>query len=97
MPGSLRDGAFGLGATRWQAIRKCVDDLSVPPNLRDYEEARASFSWADARALLDGLPLGLRHRDELLQRRDLRTGDRTAVGAALTPGTLVEITVCAAK
>ena len=28
------------------------------PNLADYEATRASFAWADARALLDGLPEG---------------------------------------
>ena len=31
---------------------------SVPPNLADYEAARASFSWAQARSWLDGLPGG---------------------------------------
>jgi len=33
--------------------------VGVPePNLRDYESARASFKWADARHALDGLPGG---------------------------------------
>jgi acetyl-CoA synthetase len=31
---------------------------SVPPNLQDYERARAEFSWEGARAALDGLPGG---------------------------------------
>ncbi len=31
---------------------------SVRPNLGDYEEARRSFSWSDARSALDGLPNG---------------------------------------
>jgi acetyl-CoA synthetase len=30
----------------------------VAPNLQDYDAARASFDWAQARALLDGLPGG---------------------------------------
>ena len=30
----------------------------VAPNLRDYERERSTFSWADARRLLDGLPGG---------------------------------------
>ncbi len=30
----------------------------VAPNLVDYERARASFSWAEARRELDGLPGG---------------------------------------
>jgi len=43
---------------RWRPIRKRAEDLPVPPNLPDYEAARASFSWEGARALLDGLPGG---------------------------------------
>jgi acetyl-CoA synthetase len=31
---------------------------AVEPNLRDYEQARATFSWAAARAELGGLPGG---------------------------------------
>jgi hypothetical protein len=27
---------------RWRPIRKCVEDLSLPPNLPDYEAARRS-------------------------------------------------------
>jgi len=34
------------------------DSLLIPPNMPDYERARAEFSWAAARALLDGLPDG---------------------------------------
>ena len=30
----------------------------IAPNLADYEQARASFSWDEARKLLDGLPGG---------------------------------------
>lgn len=30
----------------------------VPPNLPDYQQARAAFNWETARALLDGLPDG---------------------------------------
>jgi phosphate transport system permease protein len=30
VPGSLRDGAFGLGATRWQTIRKVTLPAAVP-------------------------------------------------------------------
>ncbi len=31
---------------------------ALPPNVPDYDAARASFRWEDARALLDGLPGG---------------------------------------
>jgi acetyl-CoA synthetase len=43
---------------RWPPIRKDPAEWSVPPNLVDYERACAAFSWADARARLDGLPAG---------------------------------------
>ena len=39
-------------------IRKDPGSFSAPPNLADYEEVRASFTWDDARAMLDGLPGG---------------------------------------
>ncbi len=39
-------------------ITKPPGDWTVVPNLRDYEAARAAFSWAGARRELDGLPGG---------------------------------------
>ncbi len=42
----------------WQPITKNARDWKVPPNLRDYEQVRRQFTWADARAALDGLPGG---------------------------------------
>ena len=39
-------------------IRKRPADAVVAPNLPDYERARTSFSWDDARRALDGLPGG---------------------------------------
>ncbi|HEY0878110.1 MAG TPA: acetate--CoA ligase [Zeimonas sp.] len=39
-------------------IRKLASRLAVAPNLADYEDERAGFSWANARAALDGLPGG---------------------------------------
>jgi acetyl-CoA synthetase len=39
-------------------IAKSVADLRIAPNLREYESSRRSFSWAQARAELDGLPEG---------------------------------------
>ena len=38
-------------------IRKCPEDW-VGANLTDYEQAARTFSWGEARALLDGLPGG---------------------------------------
>ena len=46
-------------APAWPAIEKPRDGWPVPPNLRDYDAARATFSWDAARAEeLDGLPGG---------------------------------------
>jgi len=39
-------------------IRKTVLDRAAAPNLSDYEMARRTFSWTQARAELDGLPDG---------------------------------------
>jgi acetyl-CoA synthetase len=41
----------------WPILVK-ARDTDLPPNLSDYDTARATFSWSDARAELDGLPGG---------------------------------------
>jgi acetyl-CoA synthetase len=46
----------GLAMT-WEQIRKRAEDR-VGTNLPDYEECAKTFSWAQARGLLDGLPGG---------------------------------------
>ncbi|WP_037568646.1 acetate--CoA ligase [Phaeacidiphilus oryzae] len=40
----------------WPTVRKSTP--RVPPNLADYEAARSTFSWREARARLAGLPEG---------------------------------------
>lgn len=42
----------------WRPIAKSECDRKLPPNLADYEQARGSFSWGQARRELDGLPGG---------------------------------------
>ncbi|MGM0577510.1 MAG: acetate--CoA ligase [Myxococcota bacterium] len=42
----------------YAVIRKSPPATGAEPNLVDYEATRARFSWADARAALDGLPEG---------------------------------------
>lgn len=42
----------------YEPLRKTDRDLRVPPNLRDYEGARRTFSWEAARRQLDDLPQG---------------------------------------
>jgi acetyl-CoA synthetase len=39
-------------------IIKAKRDFRIPPNLEDYEQARATFSWDRAQRELDGLPGG---------------------------------------
>jgi len=39
-------------------IRKSCSEWAVAPNLTDYDEVRASFTWEEARSSLDGLPGG---------------------------------------
>ncbi|HEV7210857.1 MAG TPA: acetate--CoA ligase [Blastococcus sp.] len=43
---------------RWPVIVKDPGAFPVPPNLRDYDDARATFTWDGARRALDGLPGG---------------------------------------
>ena len=44
--------------SRSAVIHKTSADWKVPPNLRDYEQERAGFSWESVRSELDGLPDG---------------------------------------
>ena len=46
------------GVMQGERIVKSVATLAVAPNLRDYASFRQSFSWADARRELAGLPGG---------------------------------------
>ena len=45
-------------AGRWPVIVKPSWPGGVVPNIVDYDEVRSSFSWADARRRLNGLPNG---------------------------------------
>jgi acetyl-CoA synthetase len=40
----------------WETITKSARECALAPNLQDYEQARAAFSWEQARRELDGLP-----------------------------------------
>jgi acetyl-CoA synthetase len=42
----------------WPTIVKTASGFQVPPNLGDYARVRPSFSWAEARRELAGLPAG---------------------------------------
>ena len=42
----------------WEPIIKSSPDGRIAPNLRNYEQARATFSWEEARRELEGLPGG---------------------------------------
>ncbi len=58
------------------SLRPVADEFRVPPNLTDYEAARASFRWEDARDALAGLPdgAGLNIAHEAVDRH--LTGER---------------------
>lgn len=43
---------------RFEPIPKTPELFGVPPNLTDYHRARQTFSWEEARGLLEGLPGG---------------------------------------
>ncbi|GIK43553.1 MAG: acetate--CoA ligase [Chloroflexota bacterium] len=42
----------------WKPIKKSFQQWAVQPNLRDYDQTRATFSWEAIRQELDGLPGG---------------------------------------
>jgi acetyl-CoA synthetase len=47
-----------ISTTTWEAIPKPRHALRRIPNMVDYERTRSEFTWAGARAELDGLPDG---------------------------------------
>ncbi|HEX5067881.1 MAG TPA: acetate--CoA ligase [Myxococcota bacterium] len=47
-----------MSGAKCKPILKDLARLPAPPNLRDYAQACARFTWAEARARLDGLPGG---------------------------------------
>jgi len=65
---------------RWERIRKRPEDY-VGANLRDYSEFTRTFSWAQGRSLLDGLPGGgLNIAHEAVDRHvNAGRGDRLAM------------------
>ncbi len=75
---------------------------SVPPNVVSYEEARARFSWAEARSALDGLPdggLNICHEAVDRHAQGERAGHvairwlgRTGARREITYGELAELT-----
>ena len=42
----------------WEPIHKSSQNWAVPPNLLDYDQTYAAFSWETVRRDLDGLPGG---------------------------------------
>ena len=63
-----------------QTIRKSQGPWPVPPNLRDWSETYARFSWDDAWARLDGLPGGgLNIAHEAVDRHVAARGEQVAL------------------
>jgi acetyl-CoA synthetase len=54
----LSTGADATPAASCPTIHKRMSEGAVQPNVPDYDAARASFSWDEARRALDGLPGG---------------------------------------
>ena len=78
-----------------QVIEKHVGPGELPPNLPDYDAARASFSWTSARAELSGLPnaAGLNIAYEALTRHGTGTrADHAALRCLRRSGERREIT-----
>jgi acetyl-CoA synthetase len=66
----------------WPIIRKTPKAGAVAPNLADYDKARRTFTWDDARAGLAGLPeeRGINIAHEAVDRHVLEGhGERTAL------------------
>jgi acetyl-CoA synthetase len=66
----------------YEPIRKRSEEWRTPPNLRDYDEVVASFSWEQARGMLSGLPgnRGLNIAYEAVDRHaDGALADKTAI------------------
>ncbi|MFO1433495.1 MAG: acetate--CoA ligase [Candidatus Competibacteraceae bacterium] len=57
----------------WQTIEKSPESRQIAPNLADYEQARANFSWNQVRQELTGLPndQGLNIAHEAVDRHAL--------------------------
>jgi acetyl-CoA synthetase len=54
----MAESAALATSARWPAISKTPRDWPVTPNLLNYSQACADFSWSAARQALDGLPGG---------------------------------------
>jgi len=66
----------------WEPISKRQCDGRVVPNLQNYEQARAAFSWEQGRRALDGLPggQGLNIAHEAVDRHAAGSrGDQVAI------------------
>ena len=82
----------------YETIAKTPADAATA-NLKNYEETRASFSWDDARALLDGLPGGgLNIAYEAVDRHVKNgKGDKVAIRWIAKDETRTDITYAALK
>ncbi len=79
----------------WPAIRKTAWPSGVVPNVVDYDDAVAEFSWGEARRHLDGLPngRGLNIADEAVDRHAVGpNAERVAFRWIAGDGTIIEST-----
>jgi acetyl-CoA synthetase len=79
----------------WPIVHKDPSRFPVPPNLLDYEAARADFHWAQVRSELEGLPdaAGLNIAHEAVDRHAAGSGStRTAIRWLGKDGRLRDVT-----
>jgi len=80
---------------QFSPIRKNVATMQVQPNLLDYDQTCAGFSWDDVGKSLDGLPegKGLNIAHEAVDRyADGPRGGRVAIRCLTRDGTITELT-----
>lgn len=91
----ITDSVISALGDRWPPIHKTPRDWTIPPNLVDYREACAEFSWSKARQALDGLPdgRGLNIAHEAVDRHASGVGaNRVALRLIAKDGTRRDLT-----
>ncbi|MFD8325542.1 acetate--CoA ligase [Streptomyces lydicus] len=77
----------------WETIRKDPAAAHTPPNLTDYDRARAEFTWSQAREALAGLPGGgLNMAYEAVDRHAATQGEKVALRCIGREGAVSSVT-----
>ncbi|MFF7701177.1 AMP-binding protein [Streptomyces lydicus] len=77
----------------WETIRKDPAAAHTPPNLTDYDRARAEFTWSQTREALAGLPGGgLNMAYEAVDRHAATQGGKVALRCIGREGAVSSVT-----